>query len=89
MDSISFMHTAAPVLAPTMLDGPSSHNLDLLCARQSGAALFCENYAKLYFDAKHLERDTIGGGEIFGSLFFKRKRKMLIFANIESCLNFP
>ena len=31
-------------------------NLDLLCICQSGDALFCENYAKLYFDAKHLEK---------------------------------
>ena len=34
---------------------PSSGlNLYLLCVQQSGAAPFCENYAKLYFDAKHL-----------------------------------
>ena len=31
-------------------------NLDLLCAWQSDAAPFCENYAKLDFDAKHLEK---------------------------------
>ena len=31
-------------------------NLDLLCVRQSDAAPFCENYTKLYFDAKHLEK---------------------------------
>ena len=31
-------------------------NLDLLCVRQSDATPFCENYAKLYFDAKHLEK---------------------------------
>ena len=30
-------------------------NLDLLCVRQLNAAPFCENYAKLYFDAKNLE----------------------------------
>ena len=30
-------------------------NLDLLCVWQSDDALFCENYAKLYFNAKHLE----------------------------------
>ena len=56
MDSISFMQAATPVLAPTMLDAPSGPNLDLLCVQQSGAAPFCENYAKLYFDAKHLEK---------------------------------
>ena len=31
-------------------------NLDLLCIWQSDTALFCENYAKLYFDAKYLEK---------------------------------
>ena len=34
----------------------SSPNLDLLCVQQSDVASFCENYAKLYFDAKHLEK---------------------------------
>ena len=33
----------------------SGPNLDILSVQQSGAATFCENYAKLYFDAKHLE----------------------------------
>ena len=28
----------------------------ILCVRQSDAAPFCENYAKLYFDAKHLKK---------------------------------
>ena len=31
-------------------------NLDLLCIQQLGAASLCENYAKLNFDAKHLEK---------------------------------
>ena len=30
-------------------------NLDLLCIQQSDTVPFCVNYAKLYFDAKHLE----------------------------------
>ena len=30
-------------------------NLDFLRVRQSDAAPFCENYAKLYFDTKQLE----------------------------------
>ena len=50
------MHAATSVLAPTMLDAPSGPNLELLCVQQSGAASFCENYAKLNFDAKHLEK---------------------------------
>ena len=49
------MHAVTPVLAPTMLDAPLGFHLDLLCVQQSGAASFYENYAKLYFDAKHLE----------------------------------
>ena len=47
MDSISFMYAATPVLAANMLDAPPGPNLDLLCVQQSGAAPFCENYAKL------------------------------------------
>ena len=30
--------------------------LDFLCVLQLDATPFCENYAKLYFDAKHLEK---------------------------------
>ena len=37
-------------------NAPSGPKLDLLCVQQSGAALFFENYVKLYFDAKHLEK---------------------------------
>ena len=32
-------------------------NLDLLWIWQTGAVSFCENYAKLYFDAKTKKRD--------------------------------
>ena len=35
----------------------SGPNLDLLCIWQLGDVSFRENYAKLYFDAKHLKRD--------------------------------
>ena len=36
----------------------SRANLDLLCIRQQlDAASYCENYAKLYSDSKHLEKD--------------------------------
>ena len=44
MASISFMQTATPVLAPSMLDAPSGPNLDLLCAQQLGATPFCESF---------------------------------------------
>ena len=33
----------------------TGHILDLCCVRLSNVALICENYVKLYFDAKHLE----------------------------------
>ena len=36
--------------------GLAGSNLDLLCIQQLDAAPFCENYAKLYFDGKHLEK---------------------------------
>ena len=49
-----------------------SPNLDLLCVQQLDAAPFCENYAKLYYDAKHLENGLIKGGEIYIALFFRR-----------------
>ena len=39
-------------------------NLDLLCILQPNTATFCENYAKLSFDAKHLEIEC---GDIFGA----------------------
>ena len=41
--------------------------LDLLCIPQSDTAPFCENYAKFYFDVKHLEKGLNRGGEIFGA----------------------
>ena len=35
--------------------------------------LLCENYARLYFDSKHLEKGlNRGGGENFGALFHKK-----------------
>ena len=73
MDSISFMQAATPVLAPTMLDAPSGPNLDLLCVQQSGAAPFCEYYAKFYFDAKHSEKRPNMGWWNFWFPFFKKK----------------
>ena len=37
------------------------HIQDLHCVRLSTAAPFCENYAKLYFDVKHLEKELNRG----------------------------
>ena len=39
-----------------IMEGYSGPNLDLICAQQSNAAPFCENYARLFFDAKQLEK---------------------------------
>ena len=41
-----------------MIRDTAGPNLDILCVRQSDAVAFCENYAKLYFDAKHLRLNT-------------------------------
>ena len=53
----------------------TGHILDLYCIQLLNAAPFSENYTKLYFDAKHLEKglnsEAGGGGEIFGALFSK------------------
>ena len=51
-------------------------NLDLLCVWQLDAALFCENYSKLYFDAKHLEKRLNRGVVKFLVLFFFQKRAL-------------
>ena len=37
-------------------NGGSGPNLDLFCVRLPNAVPFCEDYPKLYFDAKHLEK---------------------------------
>ena len=52
--------------------GVSRPNLDLLYVWQLDAAPFSGNYAKLYFDAKHLEKKLNRGCEISGVLFFKK-----------------
>ena len=48
------------------------HILDLYCIQLSNAAPFCENYAKLYFDAKHLENRLNRGAVKFWGPFFKK-----------------
>ena len=65
---------------------PAGHILDLYCVRLLNVALFCENYTKLYFDAKHLEKGlNKEGGKIVGALLFK---KVSFLANIERCPKF-
>ena len=59
-------------------------NLDLLCARQSDTAPFCENYAKLYFDAKYLKKGLNRDWVDFWYHFFFKKIPFL--ANIRRLL---
>ena len=60
----------------------AGHIVDLYCVRLSNAASFCENYVKLYFDAKHLEKGlNRGGGEVkFLGHFFDKKVPFLEYA---------
>ena len=67
------------------------HVLDLYCVRLSSTAPFCEKYAKLYFDTKHLEKGLNRGGG-FGALFSKKvhffHKQVPLIANIECCPKF-
>ena len=57
--------------------------LVLYCVWLSNAAPFCENYANLYFDAKHLEKGlNTRELKFFGPFFHK---KVPFLANIECC----
>ena len=48
-------------------------NFAIYCVRLSNDAPFCENYPKLYFDTKYLERGLNGGGGVkFLEPFFQR-----------------
>ena len=67
---ITFWNDARDWKAEIQEAGP---NLDLLCVWHSDAALFCENYAKLYFDIKHLEKGLNRGWWNFLCTFFRRK----------------
>ena len=66
--------------------------LDLSCVTLSNGTLFCENYAKLYFDVKHLEKGLIRGVcEILKPVFLKKCpfiKKGPFLANIERCPKF-
>ena len=67
---------------------PSGHTLDLCCVRLSNVASFCENYATLYFDAKHLEKGlNREASEIFGA-FFPKKKKCPFWPISNAALNF-
>ena len=73
----------------------SGHILHLYCIRLSNAAPFCENYAKLYFDAKQLQKGLNrggGNGGLLGLLVFKKvpfiHKKVPFLANIKRCPKF-
>ena len=66
------------------------HILDLYCVRLSNTAPFCKNYAKLYFDAKHLEKGLNRDG-IFEAFFLKSAlfhKGVSFLANIGRCPKF-
>ena len=79
---LSLLWLSHPTILKFYLPGP---NLDRLCARHSDANLFFRNYAELCFEVKHLEKVLNRGGEIFGTLFFK---KVPFLHNIERCPKF-
>ena len=60
---------------------PAGHILDLNRVWLWSAIPFFENYAKLYFDAKHLKKG-LNRGKIFAALFSK---KVFFLANVEHC----
>ena len=68
------------------------HILDLYCVRLLNAAHFCQNYAKLHSDAKHLEKGLNRGGVLnFWGPFSKKVLfliKVSFLANIEHCPKF-
>ena len=66
----------------------SGHILDLYYVWLSNTAPFCENYAKFYFDAKHLEKGLnvcvcVGGGGLFSKNVPIFHKKVPFLANIE------
>ena len=71
------------------------HILDLYCIIPLNAARFCENYTKLYFDAKHLEKglNSGGGGVKFIGPFFQKSfpffmKKCPFWPTSSNALNF-
>ena len=68
-DAPEIIKLSFPKLVSISLPGP---NLELLCVRQSDAAFIHENYAKLYFHAKHLEKALNRGVVNFLVPFFQK-----------------
>ena len=60
-NSFQFSKTKVYIYIYIYIHNNTGPNLDLLCVQQSHAAPFCENYAKLYFNAKHLEKGSNRG----------------------------
>ena len=61
------------ILHVTKIFAASGHIVELYCVPLSNAALFCQNYAKFYFNAKHLEKGlNRRGGMKFLEPFFSK-----------------
>ena len=63
----------------------AGHILDLYCVQLLNTAPFGENYTKLYFDAKHLEKGLNREGKFLGAFLLK---KVPFLANTECCPKF-
>ena len=57
--------------APSPHEVIPGHILDLYCVELSNTTPFCENYTKLYFDAKHVEKGLNRRRNVW-CLFFKK-----------------
>ena len=73
LSNLHFFKVGEMLLKYENLILPAGCTLDLYCVQLSSTALFCENDAKLYFDAKHLEKGmNKEGGKVIGVLFSKK-----------------
>ena len=68
-----------------MFSPQSGHILDLYCVWLSNAAPFCQNYVKLYFDAKHSEKGLNRGEVEFLEPFFQKS----VLLSKEKCPSGP
>ena len=77
--------SSCKVVAVTIVTTVVRPYLDLLWIWQLDAASFCENYQKLYFDVKHVEKGLNRDWQHFWCSFFKT---VPLLANIGHCPNF-
>ena len=80
---VNISHTKISRISSHYSSASSGHILDLHHLWLSSTAPFCENYAELYFDAKHLKNGLNKGlGETFWGPIPK---KVLFLDSIEYC----